>query len=262
MKPKIAIHKFTSCDGCQLAFLNAGETLLTLSQQVDIVHFAEAGIVAPDAQADIAFVEGSISTPDERERIEKIRAHSRYLITIGACATAGGIQALRNFADHPQWMSAVYASPEHIKTLATSTPISKNVTVDYELWGCPVTTSQVMDTIKSLLHAATPRIRRDAQCLDCKRKGLICVLVTQKKSCMGPVTQIGCGALCPEKNRACYACFGPSENPNTDSLGHWFERIGFSKDQISQQFLHINNQAPAFLSAGQYFKGIKIIHEK
>lgn len=261
MKLKIAVYKFTSCDGCQLAFLNAGETLLVLSEQVEIVHFAEAGMINPEAKVDISFVEGSISTPEERERIEKIRANSQFIITIGACATAGGIQALRNFADHPQWISAVYASPAYIKTLSTSTAISKNVSVDFELWGCPVTTQQVMEAIQSLRLRAKPRIKRDAECMDCKRKGFVCVLVTQKQPCMGPVTQVGCGALCPGKNRACYACFGPSENPNPNSLGHWFESYGFSKELIAQQFLHINNQAPAFHRAGAYFKEIKVVHE-
>ena len=257
--PRLAIHKFTSCDGCQLAFLNAGEELLTLASIMEIVHFAEAGKIDLEAKVDIAFIEGSISTPDELNRVKKIRENSRYLITIGACATAGGIQALRNFADHKEWLAAVYASPEYIKSLQTSTAISQHVKVDYELWGCPVTTKQVMAAIRSLLFNAAPRIKHDSVCIECKRKGYVCVLVTKKKSCMGPVTQTGCGALCPGIGRACYACFGPSENPNTESLGHWFEKYGESKEDIAKQFLHINNQATAFNKAGQYFKGIKIV---
>lgn len=262
IKPRLAVHKFTSCDGCQLAFLNAGEALLTLSELVDIVHFSEFGKVDPDAKVDIAFVEGSISTPDEEEHIKKIRQNSRYIITIGACATAGGIQALRNFSNHQNWMAAVYASPEHIKTLNTSTAISYHIRVDWELWGCPVNTKQVMDAIRSLLSNASPSIKRDSVCIECKRKGNVCVLVAKNQPCMGPVTQTGCGALCPSVGRACYGCYGPSENPNAKSLGHWFEQYeGLSKEVIANQFLHINNQAPAFNKAGQYFKGIKIIHE-
>lgn len=259
MKPRLAVHKFTSCDGCQLAFLNAGEDLLTLSEQVDIVHFAEAGVINVDAEADIAFVEGSISTPDEQERIRKIRDHSKYLITIGACATAGGIQALRNFANHQEWLANVYANPEYIKTLATSTAIAKNVRVDLELWGCPVTTQQVMTAITSLLLGAKPHVRRETVCMQCKRKGYVCVLVAKKQPCMGAVTQTGCGALCPGVNRACYGCYGPAENPNTHSLGNWLQTLGFTQEEIAQQYLHINNQAPAFKSAGEYFHGIQII---
>lgn len=260
-KPRLAVHKFTSCDGCQLAFLNAGEALLTLSELVDIIHFAEAGRVDPDEKVTIAFVEGSISTPDELERIKKIRKNSQYIITIGACATAGGIQALRNFVDHKEWMSAVYASPEYIATLSTSTAIASHVKVDWELWGCPVTTKQVLDAIRSLLFEASPRIKHDSVCMECKRKGYVCVLVAKKQACMGPVTKTGCGAICPKVGRACYACYGPAENPNAQSLGNWFERFGYSKEAIAQQFLHINNQAPSFNKAGQYFKGVKIVKQ-
>ena len=167
MKPKIAIHKFASCDGCQLAFLNAGEDLLTLSSLVELVHFAEAGPVEPDAQVDIAFIEGSITTAHDIDRITRIRDNSQYLITIGACATAGGLQALRNYAEAEQWVSAIYALPEYIESLSTSTPIREHVKVDLELWGCPINTRQVMTVIRDLLFDVQPRIRQEKVCLDC-----------------------------------------------------------------------------------------------
>lgn len=262
MKHRLAIHKFTSCDGCQLAFLNNGAQLLALSNLVDIVHFAEIGIVDPEASADFTFVEGSISTPDELIRIKNIRAKTRYLITIGACATAGGIQALRNAQNHQAWMASIYASPATIRSLSTSTAIAHHVTVDWELWGCPVNSAQVFSTIRALLLGAAPKISRDAVCLECKRQGHVCVVVTHKEPCMGPVTQTGCGAICPSVHRGCYACYGPNENPNTQALGQLFKKNGMKDARIAQQFLHINNQAPAFQQAGQYFKGIKIVQSK
>ncbi|VEG90225.1 sulfhydrogenase subunit delta [Legionella spiritensis] len=258
-KPRLAVHKFTSCDGCQLAFLNAGESLLVLSQLMDIVHFVEAGMINADAKVDIAFVEGSVSTPSEIQRIKTIRDNSQYLITIGACATAGGIQALRNAASHKEWMASIYASPQTIDTLETSTAISRHVKVDWELWGCPVNTGQVLSTIRSLLSGATPGIVRDAVCLECKRLNQVCVLVARGEPCMGPVTQTGCHALCPTHGRACYGCYGPSENPNTHSLGKQFQNNGLSGHQIADQFLHINNQAPVFQEAATYFKGVKVV---
>ena len=259
IKPRLAVYKFTSCDGCQLAFLNAGEALLMLADLVDIVHFAEAGMLEPETEVDITFVEGSISTPDEIKRIQKIRENTKHLITIGACATSGGIQALRNATNHKEWMASIYATPQTIQTLATSTAISKHVRVDWELWGCPVNTHQVLDTVRSLLFGVSPNINRDSVCLECKRRGQVCVVVTKKEPCMGPVTQTGCGALCPGVGRACYACYGPSENPNTLALGALFNRQGMHDDMIADRFLHINNQAPAFSQAGAYFKGIKIV---
>lgn len=261
-KLRVAVHKFSSCDGCQLALLNAGPAMLVLADLVEFIHFAEAGAVASlETTVDIAFVEGSITTPEEALKIKTIREHTQYLITIGACATAGGIQALRNTVDSSAWMSRVYASPEYIQTLDQSTPISHHVRVDCELWGCPVNTDQVMDAIRSLLSHAVPRIKRDAVCLECKRLGQVCVLVTKKQPCMGPVTQTGCGALCPSIGRDCYACYGPKENANALSLGHWFETLGYSKETITQRFLQINSQARAFHQAGMYFKGIKIVQE-
>ncbi len=251
MKPKIAVHKFSSCDGCQLAFLNAGEQLLTLSELVDIVHFVEAGPVAPDEQVDIAFVEGSITTPHDVERIQRIRSQSHYLITIGACATAGGVQALRNLVDGQQWINAVYASPQYIASLATSTPIAAHVKVDLELWGCPVNTRQVMAAVRALLFGVVPEIRRDSVCMECKREGNVCVLVAKGQPCMGPVTQTGCGALCPHFGRDCYACYGPAENINTPALVNRFAGLGLLPEEIARRFLTINNAAPAFVDAAR-----------
>ena len=253
-KPRLAVYKFTSCDGCQLALLNAGEAFLILSELVDIVHFAEAGMLEPETKVDIVFIEGSVSTPDEITRIKKIRENAKHLITIGACATTGGIQALRNGASHKEWMASIYATPDTIKTLNTSTAIANHVKVDWELWGCPVNTEQVLSTVRSLLFGAAPKINREAVCLECKRRGLVCVVVTKKEPCMGPVTQTGCGALCIGMGRACYACYGPSENPNTHALGALFQKNGLTNQAIARQFLQINNQAPAFNEAGAYFK--------
>lgn len=261
-KPTLAVHKFTSCDGCQLAFLNAGEDLLTLSELVNIVHFAEAGIVASHMNADIAFIEGSISTTEELERIHYVREHTRFLVTVGACATAGGIQALRNHHNSAEWLHSIYASPEFIDTLDTSTAIAQHVPVDLELWGCPVTTHQVMRAVRMLLFGVKPKVYGDSVCLECKRQGHVCVLVAQGKPCMGPVTQTGCGALCPSVGRACYACFGPQDNPNTDALGQRLIGLGLSPSAVSHKFLFINNEAPDFAQAGQYFKGIKITTDK
>jgi coenzyme F420-reducing hydrogenase gamma subunit len=227
-KPTVAVHKFSSCDGCQLAFLNAGEALLQLAERVEIVHFAEAGILdeaySPPSPAlppqggkgagkpipvDIAFVEGSINTRHDEERIQQVRANSRYLITIGACATAGGVQALRNIHDNGGWHQAIYAHPEYLDSLATATASAKHVKVDLELWGCPVNTRQVMQAVATLLHGATPAASRESVCAECKRRGNVCVVVTQGQHCLGPHTHAGCNAICPHMGRGCYGCYGP-----------------------------------------------------
>ncbi|MGA7180737.1 MAG: sulfhydrogenase subunit delta [Thiobacillaceae bacterium] len=247
--PKVAVHKFSSCDGCQLAFLNMGPDLLKLTEFVELVHFAEAGLLAPDAEVDLAFIEGSISTADDVERIQRIRKQSRMLVAIGACATAGGVQALRNGPHSVHWLASLYQNPEHVESLPTSTPIGAHVRVDYELFGCPVTSEQVLAVVNSLTLGVTPHVTSEKVCVECKRRGLTCVMVSKGIPCMGPVTHGGCGALCPSLGRDCYGCFGPAELANTDSLTRQFKSLGLSDEAIAQRYGSINSFAPTFFAA-------------
>ena len=250
-RPRVAVHKFSSCDGCQLALLNAGEALLQIASLVDIVHFAEAGPVDPDAQVDVAFVEGSVSTAEEAERIRKVRANSRYLVSIGACATAGGIQALRNLHDAKAWVRGVYASPQYVSTLDQVSPIAGQVKVDLELWGCPVNGRQVIGALRALLFGVVPAAEEDKVCMECKRQQSVCVMVARGLACMGPVTRTGCGALCPAFGRDCYACYGPAENPNTSAQATRLAGLGLPPREVAARFHFINNAAPAFHEAAQ-----------
>jgi coenzyme F420-reducing hydrogenase gamma subunit len=250
-KPKVAIHKFSSCDGCQLAFLNLGGKLLELMEWIDVANFVEAGISDPHAKVDIAFVEGSVSTEAELEHLKQIREDSKFLIAMGACATAGGIQALRNMGKLQAWTAAVYAKPEYISSLETATPLSKHVRVDVELWGCPINSSQVLATIRSFLYGVMPAQEHDKLCLECKRKNTVCVMVAKGLPCMGPVTQTGCGSICPSVGRDCYACYGPAENCNTPALTQRLQQFGLNPQQIARRFLFINNATPTFAEAGK-----------
>lgn len=248
-KARVAVHKFSSCDGCQLAFLNLGESLIELSQRVDIVHFAEAGISNPDANADIAFVEGSISASDDLERIQAIRNKSAMLITIGACATSGGIQALRNL-EGEGWRESLYASPEFIQSLSGSTPISDHVKVDLELWGCPIRSEQLLVVLGDLLRGVMPNADDEVLCQSCKRSGAVCTLVSSGKACMGPVTRAGCGAVCPRFGRDCYGCSGPVSIANSPALGRCFEGLGLVPDEIAMRFKMIHSAMPQFHNQG------------
>jgi len=253
-KIRISVHKFSSCDGCQLAFINHIEDLLLLNDWIDIVHFAEAGPCNPDAIVDIAFIEGSISTTEDFYRLQQIRQQSQKLVTIGACATSGGIQALRNMADHDEWVKEIYTNPEYITTLEKSTPISDHVTVDHEIWGCPVNHKQLFNAINAWLIASEPEHIYDSVCSQCKAMGNVCVMVSQNKECLGPVTLSGCNALCPSMNRGCYGCFGPARFINGLSLANQFKEMGLSEKQIVQHFLGINSQSKAFLSTTHTLK--------
>jgi coenzyme F420-reducing hydrogenase gamma subunit len=248
-KPKVAVWKFASCDGCQLTFLNCEDELLEIADQVDIVYFREATRTAVKGPYDLSFVDGSITTPADAVKIEEIRKESKVLVSIGACATAGGIQALRNFRNVGEFLSIVYASPEYIDTLATSNAIAKHVPVDLELRGCPINKVDLIETIRASLQGRRPNLPTHSVCVDCKRKGNVCVMVTGTP-CLGPVTQTGCGVLCPTYLRGCYGCFGPMETPNTGSLARWWGQMGVRKEDLLRVFRNFNADAEAFRKEG------------
>lgn len=245
-KPKLAVWKFSSCDGCQLSLLDCEDELLDIAGQIDIAHFLEATSEIKNGPYDISLVEGSITTPHDRERIQKIRRNSKVLITIGACATAGGIQALRNFADVKGFISAVYAHPEYISTLEKSDAIADHVTVDFELRGCPVSKHQLIELIVATLAGRVPRVPKVSQCVECKLAGTVCVMVAKGTPCLGPVTQAGCGNLCPSHGRGCYGCFGPKENPNPPALSAQLAELGMAPRQLRDVYRSFNAAAPAF----------------
>lgn len=250
-KPKLAVWKFASCDGCQLSVLSCEDELLAIADQIEIAYFPEATSAVVKGPYDLSLVEGSVTTPHDAEKIQMIRRASRSLVSLGACATAGGIQALRNFRDVKEFVSMVYASPEYISTLENSTAISAHVKVDFELRGCPIDKHQLVDVIKAFLQGRAPTVPPHSVCLDCKCKGVVCVMVARGLPCMGPVTHTGCGVLCPSYDRGCYGCFGPKENPNTQSLADWFVRLGQSHGDIVRTFRNFNSDAAAFRSESE-----------
>jgi sulfhydrogenase subunit delta len=225
-KQTLAVWKFASCDGCQLSLLDCEDELLMLADRLQIAYFLEASSATVEGPYDISIVEGSITTPHDAERIQEVRRRSRTLITIGACATAGGIQALRNFADVQDFTRLVYASPDYISTLGTSTPISAHVPVDFELNGCPINKQQLLEVLSAQLAKRRPRVRAHSVCVECKRRGTVCVMVAHGTPCLGPVTHAGCGAICPAYDRGCYGCYGPMEAPNTAALSARMAELG------------------------------------
>ena len=244
--PTLAVWKFASCDGCQLSLLDCEDELLPLAGEIEIAYFLEARRATVEGPYDLSLVEGSITTAEDAERIRRVRESSRRLVTIGACATAGGIQALRNFADVGEFVSAVYASPEYISTLKTSTPISAHVHVDFELQGCPINKRQLLEVISAYLNERRPQIPGHSVCIECKRRGNVCVMVAHGTPCLGPVTHAGCGAICPSYNRGCYGCFGPMESPDTRSLSEWWKRLGVPEEQLVRAFRGFNAWSEPF----------------
>lgn len=244
-KPRLGVWKFASCDGCQLSLLDCENEILAIAGALDIAYFPEATRGDVKGVYDLSLVEGSITTPHDAERIHDVRRRSKMLVTIGACATSGGIQALRNFADVREYTSIVYAHPEYIHTLATSTAISDHVRVDFELRGCPINKEQLVDVVAAYLSGRRPNTPAHSVCVECKLKGNVCVMV-KGTPCLGPVTHAGCGALCPSYDRGCYGCFGPKETPNAAALSDWLKQLGMDEKALERVYRTFNANAAPF----------------
>jgi coenzyme F420-reducing hydrogenase gamma subunit len=254
-KPKLAVWKFASCDGCQLSLLDCEDELLAVADAVEIAYFPEATRSVIPGPYDLSLVEGSITTPHDAERIHKIRRLSKFLVTIGACATAGGIQALRNYKDVKDFTRIVYANPRYIETLSKSTPIADHVFVDFELRGCPINKMQLVEVISAFLNGRKPNTPRHSVCVECKRRGTPCVMVAHGTPCLGPVTQAGCNALCPSYDRGCFGCYGPMESPNTRALSEQWAALGATTDEIMRVFRGFNAYAEAFRRESEAHEG-------
>lgn len=250
-RPRLAVWKFSSCDGCQLTLLDAEDHLLDVAGAIDIAYFPEATKGDIEGHYDLSLVEGSITTPHDAARIHDIRSRSRTLVTIGACATAGGIQALRNWADVEEFVSVVYARPEYIATLPASTPISDHVAVDLALHGCPISKTQLLEVVEAFLRGRRPQLPDYSVCVECKLGGTDCVMVASRIPCLGPVTRAGCGAICPSYDRGCYGCFGPSRSPNVTSLAAWWDRLGVASGDLVRALRTFNAFAPEFREASE-----------
>jgi coenzyme F420-reducing hydrogenase gamma subunit len=244
--PRLGVVKLASCDGCQLTLLNLEDALLSLAERVDIVEFPEATSHRSSGPYDVVLVEGSVSTEEQLEQIHEVRRETKLLVTIGACATAGGIQALRNWGDHDLYRSTVYAHPEYIDSLATAQPVADYVKVDGELRGCPINAGQLLEFLTALLTGRRPDLPDEAVCAACKRAGRVCVMVAQGIPCLGPVTMTGCGSLCPGFERGCYGCFGPREQANVQSLARQFEQMGRTPAETGRLFAGFTGYAIPF----------------
>lgn len=254
-KPTLAVFKFASCDGCQLSLLAAEDELLEVAGCVEIAYFLEARSQASEGPYDVALVEGSVTTPHDAQRIKEIRKQSRVLIAIGACATSGGIQALRNWADVDDFIAHVYAHPQYVRTLKTSTPIADHVIVDFELRGCPINKRQLLEVIAALVAGRKPSVPRYSVCMECKQRQIVCLAVARGIPCLGPVTQAGCGAICPACRRGCFGCYGPQEQGNLTALAAHYAAGGADRQQLLRLARNFNANAPEFREASQALEG-------
>ncbi len=228
-KPKIAFFDFTGCEGCQLNKLNLENDLLGLLELVDIVEFREAMDDRAD-HYDVAFIEGSISTPTCVQRIYDIRRRSDILVSLGACAVQGGVNAMRNLQPADAVQEAVYGEAKYLFPSIPVQPVSAYVKVDYVVRGCPMSTPEFLHILKSLVLGRKPEIFDHAVCVECKLSENECVL-DKGQFCLGPVSRAGCNAICPANGQYCTGCRGLVSNVNIGGAIGMLQRHGFSRKE-------------------------------
>ena len=234
-KPRVAFFSFSSCEGCQLVVLSIEEQLLDLVNLIDIVSFREAMSEKSD-DYDIAFVEGSITRTSEIERIKKIRNTAKVIIALGACATIGGINSLKNQFEMNKVKDIVYGKmADNYETIPTR-PIEAVIKVDYWIQGCPIDKDEFIEVTKSILLGKKPRIPDYPVCVECQMRENVC-LFEKGIVCMGPVTRAGCKAICPAYNDGCTGCRGLIDDPNLSSHKNLLSEHGLTVDEAISQYM-------------------------
>ena len=234
MKPRVAFFDFAGCEGCQLQVVNLEEELLDLLGQVEIVNFREV-ISDRSDQYDIAFVEGSITRESDEARLKEIRENAAYLVAIGACATIGGINAIKNMQNIEDVKRYVYGDGAKYFETCPTRPVDAAVKVDAYVHGCPIDRDEFLQVVKALLLGKTPEIPNYPVCVECKKAENVCTF-EKGQFCMGPVTRAGCKATCITEGSICWGCRGFVDNPNTDAQKEILEKYGLDLKDVVNKF--------------------------
>ncbi len=238
-KPKVAFFDFTSCEGCQLNKLDLENHILDLLEHVDIVEFREAIDDKADAY-DVAFIEGSISTPSCVSRIHDIRRRTKILVALGSCATIGGINAMKNLQPIEDVRETVYGKDKYLFPTLPAMPVSAIVKVDYEIHGCPMSIPEFLMVFKALVMGKEPIKPDSPVCVECKLRENEC-LYDRGMVCLGPITRAGCDAICPSFGQFCTGCRGLVPNPNKNAMLDILTSHGLSLKEAEKRLLLFNS---------------------
>jgi coenzyme F420-reducing hydrogenase gamma subunit len=241
-KPRVAVFDFACCEGCQLQIVNLEEELLDLLGVADVVEWREA-MSEQSHEYDIAIVEGSITRKEDEERLDIIRSRAKILIALGACATIGGINKLKNNFEMEDVKKCVYgkdADKPHLNTYPTKAA-HEVVKVDYKVHGCPIDRDEFTYVLRSLLLGKKPEIPEYPVCVECKAKGNQC-LWEKGQVCLGPIIRAGCGARCPSAGFRCFGCRGYIDNPNVDAAKEVMDKYNLTVEELKSKMVLFGSQ--------------------
>jgi sulfhydrogenase subunit delta len=245
-KPIVAFYGLTCCAGCQLEILNQEDNLIDILSKINLVQFRMGSSSKHPGPYDICFVEGSVTNDTELSLLKELREKSKILVAMGACATTGGVNAMRNGRNIEELKQAAYGDASHLHTKAEILPLKSYVSVDYELQGCPINGEEFIELLIALLMGTEPIEKNYSVCVECRLKEYNC-LMKEGQLCLGPITRAGCGARCPSVGVPCEGCWGPVPQANVDSEIDVFAAKGASFDTVVRKFRMFNAASEEFL---------------
>lgn len=245
MKPSpvaLAYVRFTSCSGCQLMLLDLEESLDQLAELVDIVRF-DLICSAIDAAApiDLVLVEGSISTTAELDQLLELRRRSRYLVAVGSCAETGGVNRLVK-RDRQLAARSVYGAVDPCPGSFPPQPLQHFVHVDARIFGCPPERQDFVATLGAFLQGGWPGRQEMPVCMECRSAELRCLLLEDRRLCLGPVTRAGCSARCPAIGVGCEGCRGLVAEANRDELTRLFLELGLPERELQRRMTRFSGE--------------------
>ena len=232
-KPVVGFYAITGCQGCLLSVLFNEDKLFDLTKLIDIKAFPFIKQLEGAKEFDVVFMEGLVAKKNDLKELKEIRAKTKVLVAIGACACTGGIPAFRNFMKEDNYKHLVYHKAMHLTDMKP-TPIDKYVKVDYYLPGCPPDNNEILTFIKDFVLGKKPEIYKKPVCFDCRKEGNPCLL-DSGKLCLGPITRGNCGAVCPSGGLECWGCRCPTDDANIKTMMSLLEKKGFDVSHIKKR---------------------------
>jgi sulfhydrogenase subunit delta len=252
-KHRLGVFKYSCCAGCEFQLLYFQKYILETFEHMEVVFLkmAQSGGIE-EGPFDLALIEGAITQAEQADQLKRVRKNSRWLLPIGSCAVNGGVPTIKNHTPELQIEDRVYQDVTSIHSIKAQ-PIDAYVQVDGYIKGCPIGQRDLIEATLSLVLGKKPSFFNYAVCVECKLKKNLCVLVERNEPCMGPVTNAGCGALCPSYGRACYGCWGPMEDANARALARQFEKMGLSPQEIFCRFTQYASPKAEFRRGAEFY---------
>jgi len=238
-KLRVGFFSLSCCEGCGLALLDLEEKLL---KALNFIEIAESRLLLEKpkenaSRLDIAFVEGSVVSNSDLNKLQAVREKSGFLVAMGACAAIAGIPGIRNSLPKEIQKRLVEKAIKPVKGKAY--PLSAFAKVDFMLNGCSINEQEFLDFLNRFLHGEKPRLQEIPVCFECKLRENACLLL-KGIPCLGPVSYAGCNALCPSEKAQCIGCRGFTKDANFASLNRLFEEAGLSKKERFNLFTYFN----------------------